>query len=147
MRKTQIVAIGPEGGRDAGKSFLLTEMAARPAEKWATRAFLALSRAGIDIPEDIAQQGIAGLAIVGFKMLGGMSFQDAEPLLDEMMACVQFLPNPATLQPRPLVDNGTEGDDIEEVQTRIRLRAEVFTLHTGFTFADAGSKLTSMAPA
>ena len=42
-RKTKIVTIAAEG-RDYGKSYLLTEMPALKAEKWATRAMMALIR-------------------------------------------------------------------------------------------------------
>lgn len=146
MRKTAIITISAEG-RDSGKVFVLKEMPATKAEKWAVRAFFALNRAGIEIPEDIVQMGLAGIAMIGFKMLGSVQFEDAEPLLDEIMGCVSIMPDPKRPDVvRPLVDRGTDGDDIEEVPTRFHLRMEVFTLHTGFTFADVRSKLTS-APA
>lgn len=133
MRKTRVIKIDAEG-RDKGKSFLINEMPAVRTEKWATRAFLALARAGIDVPDDIVARGIAGIAMIGLKMLSGVTFADAEPLLDEMIGCVSFLPddrNPDVVRPLMIEI------DINEPGTIFKLRAEVFALHTGFfSFAD-----------
>ncbi|MEG4669546.1 hypothetical protein UXP85_25165, partial [Enterobacter cloacae] len=58
---------------------------------------------------------------------------DARPLLDELMKCVQAVPNPADQNiKRPLID-----DDTEEVMTRLKLRGEVFKLHVDFLTAAA----------
>ncbi|MCI0152402.1 hypothetical protein KNO81_42165 [Paraburkholderia sediminicola] len=57
-----------------------------------------------------------------------IDFHDAELLLDEMMGCVSIQPNPAD----PKIVRGLIPDDIEEVNTRVLLRREVFRLHTGF---------------
>ena len=128
MRKTADVTITAEG-RDAGKVFRLTEMPAARAEKWAMRAFLGMARAGIEIPDNIANAGLAGIATIGLKAVGSMSFSDAELLLDEMFACIQAVPDPQNAaRVRPLVEN-----DIEEVATRLRLRKEVFDLHVSFS--------------
>lgn len=133
-RKTLAVQIDTEG-RDKGKVYFLTEMPASQGEWWAIRVFLAMARNNVDVPDDIRDQGMAGLAIIGFKALGGMTPHDAKPLLDEMMACVQIIPDPS----KPNVIRALIEDDIEEVTTRVRLRREVFTLHTGFSFPDAPS--------
>jgi hypothetical protein len=140
-RKTEVVRITEEG-RDYGKQFLLKEMSASQAEKWAVKLFLALSRSGVDIADDVAKAGLAGVAALGFKMLGGMHFADAEPLLDEMFQCVQVMPNPQHPEiVRALIDLGGDGDDIEEVKTRITLRSAVFNLHASFFIDAARSKL------
>jgi hypothetical protein len=124
--------------RDKGKRFKITEMPAMQAEKWAARFFLALAKSGIDIPSDIAQQGMAGVAIVALRTLGGVDWQLAEPLLDEMFKCVAiYLPNNAT-QTRP----PTMQDDIEEVKTLWDLRKEVLELHLGFSIAEGLSRFT-----
>jgi hypothetical protein len=126
--KTQVVQITDEG-RDKGKVFLLTEMPARQAEEWAYRLFLALARA--DIPDEISQAGMAGVAQLSFKVFGGMHWQDAKPLLDEMFTCVRITPDLTKSEfSRALID-----DDIEEVQTRMKLRWEVLQLHAGFFIA------------
>lgn len=139
MRKTIDVTITDEG-RDKGKVFVITEMSAMKAEKWATKTLLALGRSGIDMPEDVFQRGTGALVVVGISKLLHMNFADAEPLLDEMMDCIQRRPDPK----KPELVMPLSIDEIEEVKTIIRLRAEVFALHTGFSLADINSKLTTM---
>lgn len=130
MRKEATVVI-EASGRDAGKVFRLRELPASQAEAWGARLLLALSRAGVEVPDGFFDMGMAGVAVMGIKALGGLSWDVAKPLMDEMMACVQIQPNPS--QPavvRPLIE-----DDIEEVATRVQLRDEVIAVHTGFSVA------------
>ncbi|MEK7888222.1 hypothetical protein AAB992_13975 [Burkholderia contaminans] len=127
MRKTLTYTV-TANGRDKGKVFQLTEMPADAAEKWAIRALLAIGRAGIDLPPGIENEGIAAIARVGLEALMRIDFHDAEPLLDEMIGCVQLQPNPTD----PRIVRALTPDDIEEVSTRVALRREVFRLHTGF---------------
>lgn len=137
MRKQSIVTFTGED-RDKGKVFVVTEMAARVAEKWALRFLLALQRGGIDVPPELAHLGFVGVAsAIGSKMIGGLAPDEVEPLLEELMKCVQVMPNPGnpTLT-RALVDSGIEGDDIEEVLTRVKLKLEVVALHVGFSSRD-----------
>lgn len=146
-RKSASVTITAEG-RDKGKTFLLTEMPARQAEQWATRALFAMGQSGIDIPDDIAQAGMAGIAAAGIRALTGIQFADAAPLMDEMMECVQFVPDPRQpLVRRAITEAGPDGEgaDIEEVATRLHLRSEVVALHVGFSLSDALSRLGAMA--
>ena len=50
-RKEMIYEVpAAEGNRDAGKRFLIVEMPATKAEKWAMRAILALMRGNVDLP-------------------------------------------------------------------------------------------------
>lgn len=141
-RKTLIYTVQDEG-RDFSKSFLITEMAASQAERWAIRAFLAIAKGGIELPDGIEHTGMAGLAKVGLGMLMQIPFEMAEPLLDEMMTCVQFLPHATNHSvKRPLME-----DDIEEVATRIKIRKEIFGLHVNFSPAGAKSTSESAAPA
>lgn len=146
MRKTKTVIIpdSPEFRRDQKKQFYLTEMSAARAEKWAARAFLALAHSGTEVPPDIVNSGFAGIAILGLRSLTGLQFEEAEPLLDEMMGCVQYVPDPKN----PLIMRSPmdEADDIEEVATRVFLRTEVFQLHVDFSIADALAESRS-APA
>lgn len=133
-RKTHTIIIEAEG-RDVGKMFVLNEMSATQAEKWAARVLLAIAKSGVDVPDDIASAGLAGVAAFGIKAIGSMSFEDAEPLLDEMFSMVSFVPDPA----RPAIKRGYGGvgplieDDIEEISTRLRIRKELFFLHTNFS--------------
>lgn len=143
MRKVKSVTIQTEG-RDKGKTYLITEMDAFQAEKWAARALLAVARSGVELPEESTTANMAVLAIIGIKALSFVSFVDAEPLMNEMMQCVQVVPDPVRNPgfARPLV-----ADDIEEVQTILYLRSEVFEIHTGFSLLDMISKSRKSAQA
>ena len=138
MRKTKEITIQSEN-RDRGKTYLLTEMPAAQAEKWAAQAFLALAKSGVEIPDSVAAGGLAGVAASGLAVLSGISWDLAEPLLDEMMGCVKI--KEAHLV-RALDPNA---EDIEEVSTRLLLRKELLELHLGFSLAAKLS--TSKAPA
>jgi hypothetical protein len=116
-------------GRDQGKTFILTEMPASKAEAWGARLMLALSRAGVDVPLDFFEMGMAGVAVMGLKAMGGLSWDVAKPLLDEMMACVRIK------VPAGVRDLNEDAGDIEEVKTRLRLRDEVINLHLSFSVA------------
>lgn len=132
-----------KGNRDSGKVFVITEMFARPLEKWAYRALQAVAAGGAQIPE--GRGGMAELAQLGFQALANAPFEMVEPLMDEMMGHVVIQPDPNNPEvTRPLIDKGGASDDIEEVTTRFKLRAEWFTLHTGFSLADGLS--TSGSP-
>lgn len=136
-RKTDIVTI-PLEGRDKGKVFLITEMGAVQGERWATRALLAIGRSGLEIPDDLRGAGMAAIAIYGVRALTRLDYADAQPLLDEMMRCVRFVPDPrhANFSREMVMTESGEGDDIEEVATLLYLRSKVFELHTGFSLAD-----------
>lgn len=122
MRRTETVEITE--GRDAGKKFMITEMSAEAAEWWAFRALQAI--AGADAELNL-QAPLADMAAQGIKALAKVHPDQAKPLLDEMMSCVQILV-PATQKPRPLLDG-----DIEDVKTRFMLRKAVVELHLGFS--------------
>ena len=122
MRRTEIVEIAE--GRDAGKKYQITEMSAEAAEWWAFRALQAI--AGADAELNL-QAPLADMAAQGIKALAKVHPDQARPLLDEMMGCVQILV-PATQKPRPLLDG-----DIEDVKTRFMLRKAVVELHLGFS--------------
>lgn len=129
-RKTQQFRVA-DTGRDQGKVFVLTEMPASQAEKWAMRAFLSMAQAGTDIPDEVAALGFAGIVRLGVNALAKIPFAQAEPLMDEMMGCVQIMPSPSNPGiVRPLVE-----DDIEEIATRLKIRAAVLSLHSGFSIA------------
>ena len=118
-----------DSGRDKGKVFVLTEMDAFRAESWAARALLAVLKGGqLDLPDGFEKTGMAGMAELGLKALAGLSWEDAQPLLNEMLECVQIMPDPSKAYlSRPLIK-----EDIEDVSTLLKLRAEVWKLHVGF---------------
>lgn len=149
MRKHKTMVIDAEG-RDKGKAFLIVERSAYDAEKWATRSLMALGRSGIDVPPEALQAGALGLLLVGVEAFKRMPFEDAEPLLDEMLECVSFVPDPGKVDPstgrpfsRPLM-RGDDGD-IEEISTLLKLRSEVLQLHLGFSLTATLSDLAAMA--
>jgi len=126
-RKTLTYTV-QDNNRDKSKQFLITEMSAAQAENWAMRAILALIKDGVDMPEGFEHAGMAGMAEMGLRALQGLSWDMAEPLINEMMACVQYIPDPSKPHIlRPIID-----EDIEEVMTRVKLKIEVWNLHTDF---------------
>ena len=124
-----------DDGRDRGKVFVITELPASKAESWAMRALLALMANGTDLPEGFERSGMAGMAEVGIKALSGLRWEVAEPLLAEMWQCVQIMPDPV----KPHIVRMLIEEDIEEILTRVKIRAEVWKLHTGFLKAVAPS--------
>lgn len=154
-RKTDILTIPSDAkdNRDAGKSFLLTEMAAIAAEKWAARLLLALAAQKLVDPETV-RDGVAGLAHVTADMMGGLSFEVLDPLMDEMLTCVSFVPDVTKADQTAQQITGVAVPvsrplhaemDIEEVSTLILLRGRLVDLHTGFSVTDWLSRLGSRA--
>lgn len=144
MRKTKTVTIRSTPGRDnrdAGKTFLLTEMSAVRIEKWSQRALLALANSGLDIPPEVLRMGAGAVVAAGMRALLGVSFAEAEPLLDEMLDSVQIVPDAK----RPEVLRPFDAEDIEEVSTLLTLRSEVIELHVGFSIAGYLSTLGQSA--
>jgi len=127
MRKTSTYTETADN-RDKGKVFKLEEMSADQAEAWALKAFFAIMNAGIDVPDNLADLGFAGIATAGLNALGKVDYETARPLLDEMMTCVQIIPDPA----KPNVARALFPGDIEEVATKLKLRKAVFDLHVAF---------------
>lgn len=137
--KVRDITIEDEASRDHGKTYRLTEMPAIPLDKWVARALLALGKSGVDIPDEVRQQGAAAIMTIGIRAFVGVQFADAEPLMDEMLDCITFVP-------------AKQGDarklfpgDIEEVETLWHLRGQLMELHTGFTVRAAASKLAAVA--
>jgi hypothetical protein len=145
-RKTANVTI-TDDGRDKGKTFVITEMPSAKAEAWAMKCLLALMAGDVAIPQGFERLGMAGLAELGIRALAGLKWEVAAPLLAEMWECLAIMPDP--MKPhvtRPVMD---EADDVEEVATRIKLRAEIMALHVDFLKAGAllSSRQSEAAPA
>jgi len=96
------------------------------------------------LPPGFDRLGMAGMAEVGLQGLSGLKWEDAEPLLKEMLDCVQIMPDPT--KPH-IVRTLMVDEDIEELSTRIKLRAEVWKLHVGFLKAVAPSISAQLATA
>lgn len=138
--KTLVLTIADEG-RDKGKRFLLTEMPAYRGIKWADKCLLAMAAAGATLPNGALGSGVLGLLAAGVTSLSGLRYEVAEPLLDELMGCVQFMPTPTLTFPLILGD----GCQVEEVATFWTLRVEIFKLMTGFSLAANGPSTAPQA--
>lgn len=133
MARKEIYYTVEDNGRDLGKMFFIREMSATQAEWWAIRAGMAMARGGVELPDNFADMGIAAMAGTGLKMVSQIPPLEAKPLLDELMECIQFVPDASNQNiKRKLID-----DDIEEIATRLKLRMEVFKLHVDFFTAAA----------
>lgn len=144
-RKKETVVVPAEWGeRDAGKRYVITEISAARAESWGWRMLLLLQNSGETIPPNIQGLGYVGVAILGINtfLRSRINPADLQPLLDEMMTCVQIARDPK----RPdIVTDIVSDDDIEEVRTRLWLRSEVLRVHTDFSATEALSRLISAA--
>lgn len=139
-RKTANVTI-EDAGRDQGKVFILTELPASKAEAWAYRALLALIAGGVEVPDGFQNMGMAGMAEIGIRALSSLKWEVAEPLLAEMWECVRIIPDPS----KPQIVRNLIEEDVEEITTRLKLRAEVWALHADFLKAVAPSLMQTAA--
>ncbi len=124
MTRRIVEVAAPAEGRDRGQRFVITEMPALQAERWAIRVVMAMLKAGVELPVDAADAGMEALSTWGLIALSTVDFFIIEPLLDEMMGCIQIREKAVI---RALV-----ASDIEDVETRLLLRWEVWRLHTAF---------------
>lgn len=123
-RKTKDITI--ESGRDAGKSFRITEMPILQADKWAQRALFAIARAGVDTNSININGGMLEMAKLALDVVGKIDPEVGGDLLDELLSCVQIIPTGGV--PRSLVMDS----DIEDIKTLFVLRKEVLALHIDF---------------
>lgn len=143
MARKQLKITIADEGRDKGKVFVLTEMAARPGHDWATRALFAIMNGGVDIPDDFMGAGWAGLAAIGIKALGKVHVDAAKPLMDELLECVTIQPDAG----KPEVTRKWIDDDFEEITTIFRLQKDVLLLHVNFPTAAGRSTSAPAAEA
>lgn len=126
-RKIESLTIS-DAGRDKGKTFVLTEMPAVPAERWATQALSLISKAGQKLPKGSEDAGMAGLAVVPLNALPVLqALQD--PSLDAWWECVKYQHAPK--HPLQAIFQG-EACQIEEIATVNLLRMKVLEMHIGF---------------
>lgn len=146
MRETKTVVV-PElpscRNRDQGKTFFITEWPAAKADRWVQRLTFAATGGGGSLPLDLRGIGWEGVAIMGVNTLlrGSIDPDVMIPIGDELLECVRFVPDPKQPASARTINENT--DDIEEVQTRWWLRDQVVSVHTGFSFLDALSRLVS----
>jgi len=142
-RKKETVVAPEWCGRDAGKVFFITEMAAYHAEKWAWSMVLALKGTDGFIPDEVARLGMVGVAIRGINafLASDPNPDRFFPLLDQMMTCVQIVRDPKN-HPEVVMPLATAAGldpypDIADPATFGFLRSEVLRVHTNFSFIDA----------
>lgn len=144
MRRTRSVIITAEPGkdnRDAGKTFFLTEATALQAEEWGLRAVMALGSSGFIVPQELADAGLIGVAVIGYQALMGASEAAVLPLWREMLpACVQYKA-PAEASSGADILMPWSPALVEEVSTLLTLRRQIVELHTGFTLAEFALRL------
>jgi hypothetical protein len=132
---------GERENRDAGRSYLITEMPALKAERWARHAIGAMSRQDLNVREEFGKLGMLGFYLLGLQALAGGDMPAVDELMDEMLTCIKIIESPTVL--RPLGGDG----DIWEVSTIYLLRKELIELHMGFTFAELALILMAAASA
>ena len=127
MRKKKVIVIS-DPGRDRGKIFHLEEMAAYQAFGWGWRAARLMVISGFEMPSEVAEQGIAAVWLAGFWGMIRVNYEEAKPLLDELMGCVQHQPDPNNTFLRP-----STPDDIQELKTIALLQKEALDLSINFS--------------
>lgn len=133
MRKELVYVVADEG-RDKGKRFKITEMSAMDAERFALKAFSGAVRAGMNLPDGLESSGMFALAKLGYPILVAMPYELSEPLFAQLMTCVRIMPNADNANvTRALVGS----DDVEEIQTLLKLKKAAYDLHVDF-FPDGG---------
>lgn len=114
-----------EKGRDAGTKFLVTEMPVAKADRWAMKALIALANAGVEVPDPKA--GMLGITSMLLSSLQNIAEERAIPLLDELLECVNVVPQGG--QPRQL---DLTMNDVRDFTTLWKLRKETLMLHIDF---------------
>ena len=138
-RKIKLVVIETPG-RDQGKCFRVQEMPAYQGERWATRAFHEIMRAGGEADGYVPGAGWEALAMAGYKSFGRLDLAVAQPLWDELLDCVTVVPE----QSRPEVFRPLLLDsDVEEIATIVQLKLEAFSIHANFSRAAADQTSTT----
>lgn len=133
MARHKITVTITDEGRDQGKSFELTEMDAWSAIQWATRATLTLTRSGVAMPEKV--DGVKTLSALGMRLLFLLPPDAALPLLQEVKACVKYLPEGGSGAIVAQDVNLGGASAVEEPATWLVLLRQVYELHVGFSEA------------
>jgi len=128
MSRRELIYTVKDENRDKGRSYLLKEMPATQGEWWAFRAFIALARGGVELPDDVKSMGMAAVARLTLGQVGKMSPEDARPLMEELYQQVQVITDPKSGYARALIE-----DDIDEIATHFKLKWELIRLHAGFS--------------
>lgn len=129
-RKTKTVTM--DSSRDAGKTFLITEMPLLQADRWAQQALFALARSGIETQQFDEDEGMLGMAKVALNAISYIDPLVGNELMNELLTCVQIVPSGGVA--RDLIFDNDSGD-IEDVKTLFMLRKEALLIHLDFLTA------------
>lgn len=121
MRKEVEITI--EEGRDKGKTFKITEMSATQADRWTLKVLCLFGKGGI-VLEELAKMDFNTI----IKIMGDVSYDMAEPLLDELLECASFKKDGVYV---PMKGSMIESV-VEDFRTLYRLRLEALQLVLGF---------------
>lgn len=150
-RKREIVPAPSSSwiGRDAGKTFLITEWSARRAEKWAWGITFALKGSMSEIPLEVARLGMVGVGIrlLNVVLRADVQYGAIEPYMDQLIdECVTIIRDPKAIDKTtglPVATPILDGE-VAEVATLSWLRSEVIRVHTNFSVLDSLSGLLSL---
>jgi hypothetical protein len=132
--------------RDKGKMFILVEMPAAVAEKWAARFLCALmNNSRSNLPMAYMVNGMAGLFTAGLPAMQYLKYEDAEPLMDTMWQHCVRMPGNAKDPSRVDLLRPVFDEEIEDWQTRVKIRAALIGLH--FDFSEAVAPYRAQATA
>lgn len=126
------IEIKIEEGRDAGKTFKITEMPVVQADKWVTRLLCLLGKSNKEITDLAFTNGADFL-----KALSKAEDKDLEPLLDELLECASFMKDGVAVPMKGNMVNSV----VDDWRTLMRLKYETMVLILGFL--DEGGESTS----
>ncbi|WP_244183701.1 MULTISPECIES: hypothetical protein [Acetobacter] len=122
----------PHDGEDKDKTFVITRMNAFEADKWGRHVIQAAIGSGASIPGVADGAGLAGVAAAGINIFGAMSPERTDELLDVLMDCVVYVPDPARPEVTMPFKLAAKSGQIEEIPTIGWLQKEAFALHVDF---------------
>lgn len=144
MRKEVTIQI-EDGEREL--TFAVRQMPALKLERWINRAVILLARAGgAEIKDmDLTTDGLrnvwrmvgkdddaGGIAEKVIRTIGGLDYEAAEPLYNELLECCALIPDPAKPGRRMPMTAATIEGNIENPITLYRLRLEAVKVNFSF---------------
>lgn len=132
MALKQITVTCPHEGADKGKMFVITRMSAYEADKWGRHAVQAAIGGGGAIPGVTEGGGLAEVAAAGVGIFGAMDPARMDELIDQLLDCVAYVPDPANPSVTIPFKLAARTDQIEEIPTVGWLQKEAFALHVDF---------------
>ncbi|WP_025885530.1 hypothetical protein [Asaia prunellae] len=120
-----------DGGVD--KRFIITRMTAMQADRWARHLVTALTRAGVQLPSEAMEMGMAGLGGIAQALYGQLDDEAADVAIAELRKTVKIARDPSN----PAATSGLTEFDIVDAEALGKLDQEAFRLHVDFIRAAA----------